>query len=239
MATILGPDIPTDNLSLFIDITNTNSYPSGSTTLYDLSPSRITFSSGGTLMPLDLIDGVRCLNFNNSGYWTSDDGTSKSDLVDMGGDCTLVMWIYYEAITERDTIFEKAGTSHNSYQQEIAVTWETSEAFSYYSRNSLYDYANITSQATGEWHQASLKMSTGRTVTARTGFRSIEGGAWSSNYTSRSNTALVSAGDIKIGTGYAGVVETGSLGIVACYNKMLSDSEIAQFYSETALRFGK
>ena len=126
-----GPNIVRDNLSLAVDVSSTRSYPGSGDKWYDLSSNQITFSANGTQTPLSTINGVQCFNFNGSGYWQSDSGHEN---VNFAGDCTLLFWFYAEDLTERDTFFEKAGTSYNSFQQEIAVTLETNEAFSYYSR---------------------------------------------------------------------------------------------------------
>jgi hypothetical protein len=83
-----------------------------------------------------------------------------------------------------------------------------------------------------------IKMSTGKTAAARTGFYSKNGSAWTSLYTSRSNVALVASGAIRIGSGYAGTVTNGHISSVLCYNKMLTDAEVLQNYSATKRRFG-
>jgi len=83
-----------------------------------------------------------------------------------------------------------------------------------------------------------IKMSTGKTTAARTGFYSKNGSAWGASYTSRSSVAVVAAGNLIIGSGYAGTVTDGFIGQVLCYNKMLSDAEILQNYNATKSRFG-
>ena len=50
--------------------------------------------------------------------------------------------------------------------------------------------------------------------------------------------ALVAAGAITVGAGYAGVVEVGYINSVYCYNRMLTDAEILQNYNATKGRFG-
>jgi hypothetical protein len=236
-----GPNIVRDSLSLAVDVSSVRSYPGTGTKWYDLSSNQITFSANGTQTPLSTINGVQCFNFNGSGYWQSDSGHEN---VNLAGDCTLLFWFYAEDLTERDTFFEKAGTGTgngggSSYQQEIAVTLETNEAFSYYSRKTdNYDYGGTFAMTQNEWNFMGIKMSTGETSTARTGFRSKNGANWTANYTSRSNTAIVPAGAVKIGTGYAGAVENGYVGAVYCYNKMLSNDEVVQMYNVTKQRYG-
>lgn len=230
-----GPRTVTSGLVLALDAANRNSYVGSGTVWRDLSQG-LVFNSQGTQTPFTKINGVSCFDFNGSGYWEC--GTNFG-LVDLGGDCTILMWFYCQTMAIRRTIFEKAGTSFASYQQEIAVTWETGNDFSYYSRQSPdYDYAYTAVNTLNAWNMVGIKMSTGKTATARTGFYSLNGSAWTANYTSRSNTALVAAGAIRIGTGYAGVVTDGYISAVSCYNRMLSDAEVLQNFNATRGRFG-
>lgn len=235
MATFYSPKVVTDNLSLLLDVTNTKSYPGTGTVWMDLA-SNLTFNSAGTTTPVETMAGVKSFAFNSSGYWYCNSGYGA---VDMGGDCTLIMWLYNEGLSVRRTVFEKAGTIYASYEQEIAVTWETDNYYSYYSRWNAYDYSGGNGPVTlNAWSMNALKMSTGKTTTARTGFYSKNGGPWISNYVSRSSTAITPATDIRIGTGYAGTVDTGNIAMVLAYNKMLSDTEILQIYNATKGRFG-
>lgn len=236
MATNGGPKIPSDQLSFAIDASNFKSYPNSGDDWKDIGPNKITMSRYNTQPPFTTVGGVKCFQFNSSGYWQSDSGHEN---VDFGGDCTLLFWFYPTDLTERDTIFEKAGASGNtSYQTEIAVTYESSENFSWYSRKTPnYDYGSTTTMTLNAWNLMAIKMSTGKSATARTGFYSKNGASWTQNYTSRSNTALSVAGAIRVGTGYAGAVENGYLSCLYCYNKMLSDAEVAQFYNATKTKF--
>ena len=236
MATSYNSKIITDDLSLCLDVSNPKSFSGGSKWID--GANGIEFASVGTQTPLSTRDGIRCFEFNGSGRWVSQGGTSQSDKVDMGGDCTLIIWLYGETVPSRKTIFEKAGTVYSSYRQEIAVTWEVATNWSYYSRYNNYDYAGSYNAAVDKWNMMAIKMSTGRTATARTGFRSLNGSAWNASYTSRSSTALTSAGEIRIGTGYAGTVAVGAIGSVLCYNKMLDDDEILHNYNATKGKFG-
>lgn len=187
----------------------------------------IVFNSGGTQTPFEIINGIPSFKFNDSGYWYS--SQQDANLVDLGGNCTIELWLYSKGITERDTVFEKAGTQYQSYQQEIAMTWEVNNDITWYSRYSPnYDYGHTGYLSLNSWNQIAIKMSTGKTTEARTGFYCINGSNWISNYTSRSDTAIVPAGRIRIETGYSGPVESGSIAIVRCYNRMLNDNEIKQ-----------
>ena len=236
MSVVYNTSIVRDSLSLCLDAANSKSFPGSGTTWTDLA-NRISFSALGTTpTPFGAVGGAPAFTFNNSGYWES---TANHGLVDLGGDCTVILWLYGADVTTRKTLFEKAGTTAQSYQQELAMTLETSETFSYYSRSTPdYDFGGTGTVDIGAWSMTAIKMSTGKTTSARTGFYSKNGAAWQANYTSRSNTAVVAAGAIRVGTGYAGVVENCSVGAVLCYNKMLTDAEIRQNFEAYRGRYG-
>jgi hypothetical protein len=236
MATLYSPKLPTENMSLCLDVSNTKSYPGSGTVWSDLC-NNLTFTSYGTTTPVEIVSGSKSFAFNGSGYWYC---STNYSLVDFGGDCTLVMWIFNEGVSTRRTIFEKNGTIYSSYQQELAVTWEPANHMSWYSRyTASYDYGNTEPLVLGKWNMVGIQMSTGKSATARTGLRSLNGSAWQSGYyVSNSNTALVAAGPISIGTGYTGgAVQEGNISMAVAYNKMLSNSEILQFYNATKTRF--
>jgi hypothetical protein len=229
-----GPTIITDGLTLLLDAADINSYPGSGTVWKDLAQG-LTFNSYGTTTSWSTVGGSRAFTFNGSGYWECGSGFSN---VNLGGDCTIILWLYEVGHSVRKTIFEKAGTTYASYQQEVAMTWEVGQDISWYSRAIPdYDYANTNACTTNAWNMMAIKMSTGLTSISRTGFYSKNGGSFISAYTSRSNTALIPAGAIRVGTGYAGTVDNGSVSIVSCYNRMLSDAEITQIYNIQKTRF--
>ena len=224
-------DIVTDSISLCLLPQNIISFQRDQSSWYDIA-NGLVFTSSGTQTPFNTLG----FDFNNSGSWSC---STNASLVNLGGDCTVILWVYGEQGGSRRTIFEKAGTVAQSYQQELAVTWEVSSAFSYYSRRTPdYDYANMAATTANAWNMMALKMSTGLTTAARTGFRSKNGSAWIQDYGSRSNVALTPSGAIRIGTGYAGTCYSGGIGSVLCYNKMLSDAEIAQVYNAMKSTYG-
>ena len=220
--------LPMDGLSSYLDAQIDVS--AGTTGEWkDVSGNGLCFYIYGTQLTRTSLGGYTGFQFNNSGYYQCND---KYGAVNIGGDCTIVMWVWCTNITERDTIFEKAGNGGTSYQCSVAITWETNQAFSYYSRKTdAYDHAGTsacdTNGGEGAWTMMAIKMSTGLTSTARTGFYSKNGANWTANYNSRSNTALVRGQQIRVGYGYAGPVEgSNGIGALLTYNKMLSNTEI-------------
>jgi hypothetical protein len=77
-------------------------------------------------------------------------------------------------------------------------------------------------------------MSTGKqSGVARAGYYSINGANWASNYNSRSTNVITPAGELRIGTGYAGVVESGAVSQVMVWDKELTNAEISEIYNRT------
>lgn len=230
------PTIVTDNLSLYLDPNNVSSFPRTGTVWYDLA-SGLQFNAWGSQTSLDTLSGAKGFTFNGSGYWQCSSGYSA---VDFAGDCTLLMWIYNTTSSHnnRRTIFQKNGTIYQSYEQEIAVTWEGATDLSWYSRVNSYDYGGTPAVGNTGWKMMGIKMSTGKGTPCRTGYYSVNGAAWFNNYYCRSNTPITPAAEIVIGAGYAGTVEQGSIGMVMCYNKMLSDAEVLQNYNATKSIYG-
>lgn len=231
---IAPPAYVTSGLTLYLDAGKTSSYPGSGSTWTDLSQN-LSFTSTGGSPSFSTVAGYPAFTFNGSQYWVH---SATPSAVDLGGDCTLLMWMYPSSLAARKTIFEKAGTIYNSYEQELAMTWETDNSISYYSRYNTYDFGYFRTLTNSQWQMWAIKMSTGKTSAARTGFYSKNGASWTSEYTSRSSSALTPAGEIRIGTGYAGTVTNGSIAIVMAYNKMLSDAEILQNYNVFKTQFG-
>ena len=233
--------LPMDGLSCYLDA-QIEASSGTSNKWFDISGNGLEFiKQGGTGLSLANLGGYQGFQFNDSGYFQCND---KYGSVNIGGDCTIVMWVWCTSILSRDTIFEKAGNGGASYQCSVAITWETNEGFSYYSRKTpAYDYASTvacdTNGGAGAWTMMAIKMSTGLTSTARTGFYSKNGANFAASYVSRSTTALDRGKQIRVGTGYAGPVEgPNGIGAVLTYNKMLSNAEILAVYNATASKFG-
>jgi len=232
--------VPTEGLALYLDVNNPGSYPGAGNIWTDLAQG-LEFTSLGTQTPYETKGGALSFAFNGSGYWQCDVGYEQ---VDMAGPYTLIMWIYSEDLGERDTIFEKVGPVYNSYEHEIAVTYEVNEALSWYSRYASYDSAN-TGNANlfmdiSSWNMMGIKTSTGKIQgTSRTGTSSKNGGVWTDTlYAARSTNKIIPARQIRIGTGYAGAVENGNIGMVMVYNREISDAEISEVFNNTRSIFG-
>jgi hypothetical protein len=233
-----SPRIVTSGLTLLLDNADKNSYPGTGAVWKDLAQNLVFNSTGATQTPFTKVGGVPCFAFNSSGYWECSSGFGQ---VDLGGDCTISIWFYSQSPSVRRTIFQKAGTSYQSYEQEIAVTWELDSApnWSYYSRYSpAYDFASLVGGNHNKWNMMTITMTTGKTTAARSGIGYVNGITQYTTYNSRSSVALVAAGAIQIGSGYAGTVDVGYISSVTCYNRVLSATEVLQNYNATKTRFG-
>lgn len=185
-----------------------------------------------TQTPRATVDSVPCIDFNNTAYWESTQ--SDADKVDMRFDFTLVMIYYQQGFGERDTIFEKAGNSYASYQQEIACTMETGNEMTWYRGHTNYDYSSTAAYSVNRWNMIGI-FSTG--TNSRTGGY-YNGSGWSTNYTNRAGSYIVKAGPIRIGNGYAGVVEAGYMHACLVWNRKLSDYEINQVHTYFNTKIG-
>ena len=228
-------NLVTTDLILRLETFNTDSYPGSGTTWTDIASEK-SFSSTGTQTPKETVDGVVSFGFNGSGHWIGS-GTSGTN-IDMAGPVTLIMWVFAENSLERDGIFEKAGNSYNSYEQEIAVTWEILDHWSFYSSYNTYDHMQTTRLHNGSWNMVAIKMTTGKTTDARDGKMSLNGAAWSGTYTSRSNTAIVPAGEIYIGKNYTGEMHYGNVAAVLVYDREITDAELLENYNYYKEDFG-
>lgn len=229
------PNYLTMGLKLYLDANNPSSYPGSGTVWTDLAQG-LVFNSVNTQMPYQTVAGAKGFTGNSSGYWRCTSGFSN---VNMKNDCTLIMWIYTPTISTRRTPFEKAGTSFASYEQEIAVTWETNNTFSWYSRQGSYDYGSTNTFTTGRWNMLAIKMTGGRGQgMIRRGWYSFNGANWTENYTANSRNAITDAGEIRVGTGYAGTLDAGTIGAVMVYSRQLNNSEISYVFNNMRGTYG-
>lgn len=212
-----------DDLALYL---NASQYAGSGNTWID-SAQNITFTSAGTQTPYTTVNSRPCFDFNGSGYWYS--SAADAQLVEMRYSFTLILLYYHQGIGERDTIFEKAGTSYQSYEQELAMTAETAGSISYYRGRSTYDAGYTKTNTTNAWNFTAIKS---EGTTTRTGhYWRQSDTSWVSGYTSRSSTAILQAGSIRLGTGYAGAMESGYIGGVLVYTRALSTSEMNTLYT--------
>jgi hypothetical protein len=239
---LLNGDIPaviTNGVSLYLEPFNVVCNPRNDR-WWDLA-QKLRFDAVSNQLPVVSLGGYSGFEFDGSGYWTY---STDPSLVDMGGPCTLVMWLYNTDNPRNNgpsTIFEKEGTLYQASQQEIEVVWETDTSITWYSRLTPgTDVGQIPSWISYSygWAMIAIKMSTGKTSSARTGFYSVNGSTWQSSYTSNSNVAVEPAGAVNIAGGSSGIPDQGGVGMVMCYDRMLSDTEINDVWQASKALYG-
>lgn len=230
MTSTYNTNIILDGLTFHVDAANSKSYRSGSTTWYDLGPNSINLTSYGTVNYTTL-GGAACLGFNGSMYWYS--STADAQKTDYRYGSTIEMWLYNQTKGTRRTVFEKAGNAHASYEQEIAMTWETGDNISCYRAYNSYDYGGSPTLSVNAWNHVILVL-----------FPHLSPGQWYLNgvaggsYTQRAIQLPAQANGIYIGTGYAGTVDNGGVAIVRTYSRMFDAADAQQNFNAQRNRFG-
>jgi len=212
-------ELPTSGLLFNLNAFN---YTAGST-WYD-NQQNIAMNLSGTAPPKTIVNNVPCVQWNNSGYFES--STANGQACDMTGEFTLVFINYATPPPSRRTIFEKIPNTYQSYEQELAVTWEVGNDMSYYTQYNAYDYASTQIQTANQWNLVAITINSTRT----NGYY-WKNGVWNSNFTSRSDTAPILANGIRLGSGYAGTVEVGYLHSCLIYGVSLNTTTMQQVHN--------
>lgn len=207
-----------------------NSLPNPNRKWYDLGPNKITMSPTGTINYTQL-GGARCFGFNGSNYWSS--STADAQKTDYRYGTTIEMWLYNQTKGTRRTVFEKAGNSYQSYEQEIAMTWEVANDISGYRNYSSYDYSSSGALTNNSWNHVVAVL-----MPHLTAGQWYVNGAASGSWTQRAIRLPPQANGIYIGTGYAGTVDTGGVAVVRTYRRMFDADDVKQNYLAQRGRFG-
>lgn len=197
---------------------------------YDLGPNKIDMTPTGTINYTTL-GGTNCFGFNGSMYWSST--VAKAQTTDYRNGATLELWLYNQTKSVRKTVFEKAGNSYASYEQEIAWTWEVANDISCYRAYDAYDYGSSSALNNNAWNHCVLVL-----------YPYLGEAQWYLNgtangsYTQRATRFPPQANEIRIGTGYAGTVDNGGVAMVKTYKKMFTADQVLQNYTNSKSRFG-
>ena len=226
-----------EGLVCYIDSTVEASYSTAGKA-FDISGAGITFNSVGNNVIRNSTlggNGIPGWEFDGNGYFEC---SVNPRVWDGGDDMTVIMVLYGESISTRHTIFELKGGPYASYQQSIAMTWETSGAISYYSRYSpSYDSGTTNGLSTG-YFMVAIKLSNGLTSGARNAMWRKNGNNFATSYSSNSNTALIRGNNIRIGSGYAGTMENCGIGAMMLFNRELNDDVVDSIYNHLTPKFG-
>jgi len=229
--------LPDDGLVLNM---NANNFDGSSQTWID-SVYGIVFNNYNTGAPYSTsptpktkVSNVPAIQFNSTCYWQT--STADSYKVDMRGAYTLILIYWFPANSARKTIFEKVGTSYQSYQQELACTWETNNQMSWYrsgGQDGTYDYATSKTYTQSAWNFIATK----GTPDANGGYYYDSSSGWVNAYTNRSSTNILQSGPVRIGNGYAGIMDVGYLHACLVYNVDLNATRIQQVYNYFSNQF--
>lgn len=230
MTVSFNSGIVQDGLTLNLDAANVKSYPGSGTVWYDLSENAITLNGSGTINYTTL-GGAKCFGFNSSMYWLS--SLADAQKTDYRYGTTIELWVYNQTKGSRKGIFEKNGTTRVSYEQEIAMTWETSDAISNYRNYNTYDSGSTTALTNNAWNHVVLVL-----------YPHLSNGQWYLNgsangsYYQNAKQLAPQAGPISIGNGYAGIMDTGGVAIVRTYSRMFDLEDVTQNFNACRKRFG-
>jgi hypothetical protein len=213
-------NFPTDGLVLDL---NANNYQGGSSTWCD-SVYGMCFNSRNsgepyttTPTPKVWVNSVPAIAVNCQSWWESANST-QADRVDLRGAFTLIMIYWFPSNSARHNLFEKAGTSYASYQQELATTWEV---------GNTYDYANTKAYTLNQWNFIAIK----GTANHSTGFYYTSQSGWVTDYGNRSDTNILRSSTVRIGNGYTGIMEVGYLHSCMVWNVDLNTTRINEVYN--------
>jgi hypothetical protein len=141
--------------------------------------------------------------------------------------------LYNQTKSARHTVFEKNGNTYQSYEQEIAMTWETANDISNYRAYNAYDYGSSGSLNNNAWNHCVLVL-----------YPYLGSGQWylngvaSGSYTQRATIYPPKANAIMIGNGYAGIVDTGGIALARTYSTMFTADQVRQNFNACRGRFG-
>lgn len=192
-------------------------------TWYD-NQQNIGMSTINTAPPKTTVNNIPCVQWNDSGYFES--STAGGQACDLTGEFTLILVLYCQTPGSRRTIFEKIPNTYQSYEQELAMTWETNNQISYYTQYNSYDYAYTQVMTANQWNFVAITVNSQRT----NGWYWQNNG-WVSNFNNRSDTPPVLANGIRLGSGYAGTVSTGHLHSCLLYGVSLNATTMQTIYN--------
>jgi hypothetical protein len=190
------------------------------------------YSTGKT--PKTTVNNIPCITFNGASYWES--SAADAYKVDLRGAFTMIALFYFPSNSARHNLFEKAGTSYASYQQELATTWETNNTLSWYrsgGQDGTYDYSSTKEYTINRWTMVAIK----GTANHSAGYYYDQSSGWVSNYGNRSDTNILQSGVMRIGNGYTGIMQVGYLHALMIWNVDLNATRIGQVYNYYSNQF--
>ena len=233
MAGNVAPNIVKDNLVLNLDVANSKSYISGSTTWNDISRG----SNNGTL-----VNGPTFSSSNGGSivFDGVDDRVSRTTNINTGQNFTVNAWIYPTLLgTTRRTVAASSYnyTSLNGWFLSAGAGGSSNGFFLSVGADNSYRIAAVNTLSLNQWAYIS--------AVCQNGGGSInlyKNGIEPSYVASSQNTNTLTYTYPQFNVGYrdtAGLTDpyTGNIAQVTIYNKTLTASEVLQNYNATKGRY--
>ena len=227
MAFNYSPKVSNSGLMLYLDASNTKSYPRSGSVWSDLTGNR----NNGTLVNGPTFDSGRggsiVFDGTNDSVSVSYSATSMASWATAQ---TVLFWEYHDFTTGRRNIWNQA------YGGAGTWTCEGGSTISYYFGNSGTDnnpYTFLASSTTpiGRWNMLAVTRDASQ---VKWYVNSVNTATMTNPYGVLTNTTT----NITIGNGYTGTPCVGKIAIVQAYNKALTPAEISQNYNTLKSRFG-
>jgi len=209
MATTGGPDIITDGLILALDAASERSYPGTGTTWYDLS------GQGAHA------EAVNMPTWNSNGYFEFDGINDELHSVNMTQEYRD---LFFVCETDKSSGLHMLFGKHNDNDDSLR-----------FSGNSLKSVPDIN-----DWQFGSISdvFINGQTNALSSGDYNM-GGKMNFVRSYRSNNSgFGTSFRYEISTSFLARRLKGNLALILCYNRKLSDAEVAQNYNALKSRFG-
>ena len=214
MSGVTGPNIVTDNLILYVDAGNVQSYPGSGTTWYDLSGNNYHMVNGNTMPTYSSADGGK-FTFNGSTQWVYATIPSLSI-----NPFTYCVWV-------RSDLTKSAWAS---------IIDQDNDDFLFATNNNilyLYDptySSGYTLTSNTAWHHFAISY-----ISGSTSYFYVNGSSVSSFAVTLTHTSA----HISIGAGYQNSeLWDGDISMFQWYDTNLTAAEVLQNYNAHKSRFG-
>lgn len=216
-----GPDIITNGLRMFLDASNTLSYPGSGTLWQDLSQNYFT----GSLINTPTFSGpsrVSSFSFNGTDEYV----VLPSSTMPTSFNYTKVVWFQLSSYSTNNNIFSGGDTSGRH------AFWMFASQYLNAGHNGTWNTVVSTSIIPlNSWTCGAVSFST------TSGWKLYVNGVLES--TSGSTTTFTDGFGALLGSYNAGNLLTGSISQAYLYDRVLTDAEVLQIYTDTKTRFGK
>ena len=228
MATKYSPKTITNGLVLYLDASNTRSYPGSGTTWSDLSGNgnNLTLTNGPTFSAANMgsivLDGT-----NDYIYRSSLSGFNSSTY-------TVLLWGKFVSVSSSGVLFSLGRSSGDAdteaqlyYNNSRLVYWD-------YAGSIAFNFINSSGTLSTNVYQY-----LGFTKNSTNGTFYIDG--YSSGTGTAGFDASISTNDFVIGADIRDSINyvNGNISQFLLYNRVLSSSEVLQNYNATKARFGR